>query len=652
MMMRRALLALALAGSSARAQQCAAPVRECLRGSGNDVLKVFDAGTPQAASPGACCAACAAHPGCVAAMIVSRNGRAAECWLERIQDVKAPLPTEDCNATLISQPPPPQRFNRTSFSGVWLQHGSLSDLVNQSYLVGGDLPVKWSDVEVADGVFDWTSVDTAFAAAAAQGYYIETALTTGDAAPAWLYNRTLGPSVPMVTVIPGKDKNRVIFPFYLDAAYAPLFLRAIRAFSDHIATLPPAVRAVVVASQAMFGSTGDDTPWHGTPVNAAFNISRAQWHNFTLDLSPTVCALYHAHNTSVLWNPGDDCANCTDILYRMCPGSFFKSGMESHGLFINYEADDLETIHGPLCHLAGMHCRGEDWPYPTTGAFAEAPAWGQYWHLLELLTFALDMPGLSEPQLFDGWASFYDTFNRYAGSVRPPARDWVGGIVALRDGLDSANTDRFPEATFGAAVVTNKARLLAIAQAFKSRGAAEGDPDSAAQPVPMDSRTPKAMNDVGWRVLEGNFGNGAITQVAANETSVGWWRVGSKADPFGRYARGFESASGKTAMSFVLDTRLWGGLPLAAGGGGVSLLLRVVYFDAKRAGFTVAYDAGSGCRNATSVTTGESAEWKNVTLAIDDGRFARSCGPAGADIALFSTTAADAIVHSVEIFRP
>ena len=28
-------------------------------------------------------------------------------------------------------------------------------------------------------------------------------------------------------------------------------------------------------------------------------------------------------------------------------------------------------------------------------------------------------------------------------------------------------------------------------------------------------------------------------------------------------------------MSFVLDTRLWGGLPLAAGGGGVSLLLRV-----------------------------------------------------------------------------
>lgn len=641
---------LAASASTALAPQCAAPTRECLRGSGNDVLKVFDAGTPQAASPGACCAACFAHPGCVASMIVARNAKPAECWLERTQDMKAPLPAESCNATLLIAPPPPQRFNRTSFSGAWLQHGSLDDLVNQSYLVGGDLPVKWSDVEVSDGVFNWTATDAGFAAAAAQGYYIETALTTGDAVPPWIFKRTLGPSVPEVVLDTTKTRNN--FPYYLDPAYAPLFLRAIRAFSDHLATLPPEVRAVLVASQAMFGSTGDDTPWHGTPVDAKYDISRDQWHNFTLGLSPTVCALYRANNVSVLWNPGDDLVNGTMILLGMCPGSYFKSGMESHGLFINYEADDLETIHGPLCHLEGMHCRGEDWPYPMIGAFTEAPLWGQYWHLLELLTFALDMPGLSEPQLNDAWAPIYDMFNRYAGSVRPPASAWVGGIVALRDGLDSANTDRFPEATYGAANVTNKARLLKIAQAFKDHGAAEGDPDSAAMPDAMDSRKPKSMNDVGWRVLEGNFGNGAITQVAAAETSVGWWRVGAKTEPFGRYARGFESASGKTAMSFVLDTRLWGGLPLAAGGGGVSLLLRVVYFDGKSAGFTVAYDSGAGCHNATSVTTGESASWKNVTLVVDDGRFARSCGPVGADIVLFSTTAADAIIHAVEIYRP
>jgi len=649
--MRLLLLLSALAAHAAASQaMCpAAPVRQCLRGSGKDVLKTFDAGTPQAASPAACCAACSAFPRCVASMLVSRNARDAECWLEQTTDFKNPDPSEDCNATVLATPPPPERFNRSSFSGVWLQHGSLLDLVNQSYLVGGDLPISWADVEVADGVFDWNSTDAAFAAAAAAGFYIETSLMTGNLVPAWIFNRTLGPSVPLVVLHTTKNRNN--FPYYLAPVYTELFLRALTAFSDHLAALPAEVRKFIVASQAEFGSTGDDTPWHGTPVDLKFNITREQWHAFTLGLSPRVCALYHAHNISVLWNPGDDCANCTNILLRMCPGSFFKSGMESHGLFINYEADDLATIHGPICHLEGMHCRGEDWPYPTIGAFAEAPAWAQYWHLLELLTFGLDMPGLSEPQMIDAWAFFYDIFNRYAGSVRPPASKWVGGIVALRDGLDSANTDRFPEAAFGAAVVTNKNRLLAIAKAFAARGAAEGDPDAAAQNNAMDSRSPKAMNDVGWRVLEGNFGNGAIAQLAANETSIGWWRVGSKSEPFGRYARGFESASGKSAMSFVLDKALWGGLPLAAGGGGLALTLRVVYFDSGNAGFAVAYDAGAGCRNATSVATGETAGWKNVTIDINDGRFARGCGPAGADIVLYSTTAADAVVHSVEIYR-
>ena len=643
------LLALALAARAAAQAQCTAPVRQCLRGAGKDVLKVFDAGTPEAASPAACCAKCMGFPRCIASMLVSKNGRGAECWLEQTADFKNPDPSEDCNATVLAVPPPPERFNRTTYSGVWLQEGNIMDLVNQSYLVGGDLPIRWADIEVSDGVFDFTDVDAQFTAAAAAGFYIETALETGNLVPAWIFKRTAGPSVPMVKLVTTKNRND--FPFYLDPTYSELFLRALTAFSNHIATLPAEVRRFIVAAQAEFGSTGDDTPWHGTPVDMKYNITRDQWHAFTLGLSPRVCELYHANNISVLWNPGDDCVNCTNVLLRLCPGSFFKSGMESHGLFINYEADDLEGIHGPICHLEGMHCRGEDWPYPSIGAFAEAPAWGQYWHLLELLTFALDMPGLSEPQMIDEWAFFYRIFNRYAASVRPPADKWVGGIVALRDGLDSANTDRFPEATFGTAVVTNKKRLLAIAEAFASRGAAEGDPDSAAQDNAMASRSPKAMNDVGWRVLEGNFGNGAITQLAANETSVGWWRVGRKSEPFGRYARGFESASGKTAMSFVLDKGLWGGLPLAAGGGGLALTLRVVYFDSGNAGFNVAYDAGAGCRNATSVATGATGTWMNVTLAVADGFFARRCAPAGADIALYATTAADAIIHSVEIYR-
>ena len=454
--------------------------------------------------------------------------------------------------------------------------------------------------------------------------------------------------MPLVIVDSSQGKGKLTFPYYLDATYKDLFFTALRAFAAHLATLPLGVRKWIVASQAMFGSTGDDTPWHGTPEEPRYNITREQWFNFTMPSVPAVCALYKAVHMPVLWNPGDDCVNCINTMLAECPGSFFKSGMESHGLFINYELDDYEGIHGPICRTAGAHCRGEDWPFPTSGAYVQAPEWSQYWHLLEMLTFSLDMPGLSDVSLAQpSWAPYYDLFNRYAGSTRPPASDWVGGICALRDGLDFSDTGRFPESIYGAAVVTNEARVRAITKVFASFGAEEGDIVSATADSAMASRKPKKLNDVGWRVLPGNFGNGgALTQLAANETSIGWWRVGPISAPYGRYARGFEAASNKTIMSFVLDTRLWGGLPLPPSSG-VALQLRVTYYDSGSGAFTIAYDnadggGGGACSNTTHVRVGETGTWKSASFVVTDAVMGRRCGPAGADVTLTSTTAKDA----------
>ena len=73
----------------------------------------------------------------------------------------------------------PARVSRTSFSGVWVQHGSAGDLVPQDFVVGADMDADWKDVEVADGVFDWTGYDAQIAAAARNGFFIETALGVG-----------------------------------------------------------------------------------------------------------------------------------------------------------------------------------------------------------------------------------------------------------------------------------------------------------------------------------------------------------------------------------------------------------------------------------------------------------------------------------------
>ncbi len=66
---------------------------------------------------------------------------------------------------------------------------------------------------------------------------------------------------------------------------------------------------------------------------------------------------------------------------------------------------------------------------------------------------------------------------------------------------------------YGQAVVTNADRMLAITKAFSAFGAAEGDIGAATSPVAITSRRAKKLNDVAWRVMPDNFGNGVITQV-------------------------------------------------------------------------------------------------------------------------------------------
>jgi hypothetical protein len=159
------------------------------------------------------------------------------------------------------------------------------------------------------------------------------------------------------------------------------------------------------------------------------------------------------------------------------------------------------------------------------------------------------------------------------------------------------------------------------------------------------------MNDVGWRVLEGNYGNGGILQLSPNTTSIGHWQVGSKTDAFGRYARGFEHASGKTEMAFVLEPRIFGGLPVVTP---LHVEVRVVYYDMFRGGFNVSYDAGiGGCKHA-QVAVGATGGWKSFTIPFtaDQGYFARKCGRGkDADIALTSTSDADTIISSLEIYK-
>lgn len=399
------LLCLVLAASHAHVSAvparltCAAPQPLCLRGAGRDTrLRKYEPEDPQSGSAAACCAAAisASAAGCTAWQLISKSeGAPPACWLMATTVQKSGAAGESCVSAALVAPPPAARTNRTGFSGIWLQHGSLDDIVNQTFVVGGDLSVKWGDVETADDEWDWAATDALFASAPANGFWIETALEVGPVAPAWIYTEAGG--VPPVNITPSSakhDNQPAIFPNYLDPTYQRCFLRAIDRFAAHIATLPAAVRAKIVASQAMFGSTGDDCPWHGCPIGTDCTKDKwglftdDAWHYFTMSLSPTICASYAAVNMSVLWNTN---ISRLEKMVAECPRSYIKAGMVSDCLreamnfvpqlmdyvlklmdvvlkLMDFKVSHSFQVNGEVDnYLGGYHCRGESWPFASTG---------------------------------------------------------------------------------------------------------------------------------------------------------------------------------------------------------------------------------------------------------------------------------------------
>ena len=71
-------------------------------------------------------------------------------------------------------------------------------------------------------------------------------------------------------------------------------------------------------------------------------------------------------------------------------------------------------------------------------------------------------------------------------------------------------------------------------------------------------------------------------------------------------------------------------------------------------GFDVSYDAGTGGCQKVQVAVGASGGWKSITIPMmaTQGYFGRKCGRAGgADIALTSTSDADSIISSLEVYK-
>jgi hypothetical protein len=242
---------------------------------------------------------------------------------------------------------------------------------------------------------------------------------------------------------------------------------------------------------------------------------------------------------------------------------------------------------------------------------------------------------------------FIEFFNKYAAQTH--STDATGAFCVLREGLDSADTQKFPEAKYGEATQKNKDRYLAICKAYAHRGARMDSVDAVLNGQGNQRNTQRGLNDAGWQVFAENYER-FLHQIDADETSIGLWRVGGEVTDetpvYARFARSFDQAAGKDAMYFDIKDSFFHGRPLNAG---CPVTVRVVYFDRCKGTWSLCYDAVDDAqKTAMTITNADSGSWKEQSITLADAHFGNR-GKRGADLSLVRVAGDDTIFHLVEL---
>jgi len=521
--------------------------------------------------------------------------------------------------------------------------------------------IKWADLEPKPDVYDWSSLDSHICNAVEGNYYYYFVLWTGPHAPEWIYEQ----GVPKVAVSGGKGKE--YFPYYLDPNYIKYFHRFIGKLADHIASLPEADRKAFAFIQPAFGSTGDRQLYKGTPKDPRYNISAEEYLEFCRGATKRFYEAFdkpELKHIKFLFNVADQSergevkgrgARAGEQLFANWLRQNYPIELRKQqftiavGYQANGEIEQDNELRPTFYGLNGKQpefVRGEFSKFGEGGSFRENPIWNYYWTAISTVDRGLDLWEVDYRTVQTGkYDEGFAFANRYSYYKQPQTSPQA--FVALRDVLDSADTVRFPEEQYGKAVQSNTDRIKTIESEFSKYGAKVGDLDAATSLTGASYLLEaKAMNDVGFGLIARNFSR-FITQIDANQTSVGLWRVGPADQPYGRYARGFEHKSGKDALYFRFHKDFFrkDGNPVGP------LAFRVVWLDNTNGSWGFSYDAGKGNFKSAKTFTGQgTGRWREETFTITDAVMNHN-GPRGADIALVNLDDQDKIFHLIEVQR-
>lgn len=536
--------------------------------------------------------------------------------------------------------------------GVWTGGNVTPDIAD---LVRGRMVAcHWRDLEPQKGQWNWEVIAPRIMQAASAGKCIGMIVYVGPDSPDWIYEH----GVPKVTtpdkvnVRGGSHKARFpYYPYYLDANYRNFWFNEIRTTADWVAALPKNVREKITFVQTAEGTTGDEGPYKGVPYEEKYRISNEggtgeEWVNLKKDAWRIFRDKYTTMNPPIrlLINSGNQ-QQYEAILDTLVPDAWKKSGHPGHIYQYNGEKTYIKNKKDDIwnrCSNGEFRRFRSEMDETENGWFKENYIQNMYWLCTYDLYYGLDMLLLSGRLIADPkYRVSLEFYNKYAGQKDPA--EAIGAFSAMKDVLDAADTERFPESIYGKANDTNKERFAAIAKDYEVFGARNGDIDHAIGGT-MRNRQSKAMNDVGFDLVSGNY-ELFLTQIDANATSQGWWNVGPKDQPYGRFARSFDVENNKNQMFFVLNKDFFTKNP------DKTVNIRVVYLDEGHGKWSLNYvDKKGKIKEAVKISNKNSGRWKEAVVTISDAVFTAN-GPKGSDLILSNESRENTKFHMVELTR-
>lgn len=547
---------------------------------------------------------------------------------------------------------PPSLHAQTTDSmlnfGVWQTYGDPLSTTQYPEIKGRLCNINWKDLEVANNVWVWDTLDNDLAEKAKDSLPVIFLIYTEEGAPDWLYSS----GVPKVA----QNDNGIITycPYYANNRYKNYFKRMITTVRQHVDSLPYGIRKWIIGVQGCFGSTGDYIGYKGT-VDPKYELTGEQFFKLFTEFSLYYYNEYLNTNPKIylLSNPLNNGQDQMNWLLQNCPNGWIKCGTIGKGFQLNDEKSKYTWLY-PLLNnqQQGEYIRSRSELQLNPSAISW---WSEYKYrnMFALMTYCiywgLDWSSQSPGQIIDNkYDEAFEFYNKYAGQKN--ASTATNAMCALRDGLDASDTIRFPTSIYGALNRYDTMRYRNIANKYAKYGVRLEDA-AIATSTELNNLVAKGINDVGWDVFTTNYDR-YLHQIKANETSTGYWNVNAPSDTnaiYGKFARGINTTNGKDALYFDIDSLFFNKLPLNAA---YPVTIDITFLDNGRGTFNLYYDSKTDInKQSVDVTLTNSGTWKKASVVINDAYFGNR-GANASDFYIKASTPQTVIITLVELSRP